>query len=74
MRLLRLNYLKECFKTVGFSFELIYEGEEIMSFVENKISSFSSLSIEKYFEEYKPSIDNPENFDDKASSLSWIKN
>ena len=49
-------------------------GEEIMSFVENKISK-PSLSIEKYFEEYKLSIDDPEKFwSDKASSLSWIKN
>ena len=45
-----------------------------MSFVENKISK-PSLSIEKYFEEYKLSIDDPEKFwSDKASSLSWIKN
>ena len=32
-----------------------------MSFVENKISK-PSLSIEKYFEEYKLSIDDPEKF------------
>ncbi len=44
-----------------------------MNFVKNKISK-PSLSIEKYFEEYRLSIDDPEKFwSDKASSLSWIK-
>ena len=44
-----------------------------MSFIENKISR-PTISIESYLEEYKLSIDSPEKFwDDKASSLSWIK-
>ena len=44
-----------------------------MSFVENKISN-PSISIEKYKEEYKLSIDHPEKFwKEKASSIDWIK-
>ena len=44
-----------------------------MSFIENKISS-PSISINKYLEEYKRSVDDPEKFwKEKASSLTWIK-
>ena len=44
-----------------------------MSFVENKISN-PSISLEKYKEEYKLSIDHPEKFwKEKASSIDWIK-
>ena len=45
-----------------------------MSFIKN-FTANSSLSLEKYFKDYKESIDNPEKFwAEKAQSLSWIKN
>ncbi|MEC8265845.1 MAG: acetate--CoA ligase [Pseudomonadota bacterium] len=45
-----------------------------MNFIENNVPN-SSISFEKYLEEYRKSIDDPENFwREKASSLTWIKN
>ena len=45
-----------------------------MNFIENNVPN-SSISFEKYLEEYRKSIDDPENFlEEKASSLTWIKN
>jgi len=45
-----------------------------LSFIKN-FTANSSLSLEKYFKDYKESIDNPEKFwAEKAQSLSWIKN
>ena len=44
-----------------------------MNFIENKISD-PSLDLNEYFKEYERSIKNPEDFwNDKASSLTWIK-
>ena len=44
-----------------------------MSFIENKISD-PSFDLEEYLREYERSIKNPEDFwNDKASTLNWIK-
>ena len=44
-----------------------------MSFIENKISD-PSLDLKEYLREYKRSIEDPEDFwNEKASSINWIK-
>ena len=44
-----------------------------MSFIENKISD-PSLDLKEYLREYERSIKDPEDFwNDKASSINWIK-
>ena len=44
-----------------------------MSFIKNKVPS-PSISFNKYLEEYKKSINDPEKFwSEKALSLAWIK-
>ena len=44
-----------------------------MSFIENKISD-PSLDLKEYLREYERSIEDPENFwNEKASSINWIK-
>ena len=44
-----------------------------MSFIENKISD-PSLDLKEYYREYERSIEDPEGFwNEKASSINWIK-